>query len=240
MSSSPPPRQIDSWQAAEQNAAAWMRYWGFFDARITTSGSDAGIDVWATWGLAQVKWEATQVGRPALQRLAGARENSTQKELLFFCGAGYAAPAVDYANRMNIALFKYDLAGRQSPMNGAAREVVARAARAQGETRLDEARPQAVPPSQPRSDLDRFLADIFNAVWRFAAPHLRRFGVLIVGGLALVLATVWTIGHGSKDFAGVGWYEPLIAATIGVALIGGWIWYHRQQGHSGSERERDT
>ena len=68
-----PPYQITSWQEAERNAARWMRHWGFGDARLTSSGADGGVDVRARAAVAQVKFEASQVGRPALQRLYGAR-----------------------------------------------------------------------------------------------------------------------------------------------------------------------
>lgn len=48
------------------------------------------------------------------------------KRLLFFSGAGYAAPAVTYADSMDVALFKYDLLGRMNPVNSAAREIAER------------------------------------------------------------------------------------------------------------------
>jgi hypothetical protein len=57
----PAPFQIESWQDAELNAAAWMRYWGYGDAAVTRSGSDDGIDVTSELALAQVKHRS--VGR---------------------------------------------------------------------------------------------------------------------------------------------------------------------------------
>jgi hypothetical protein len=80
----PEPREVSSWQAAEVNAADWMRYWGFLDARVTQSGSDGGIDVRATGAVAQVKREAKAVGRPAVQNLVGARGRDASLHLLFF------------------------------------------------------------------------------------------------------------------------------------------------------------
>ena len=45
METTPPPTQIDTWQTAERNAAAWMRHWGYSDAAVTRSGPDGGVDV---------------------------------------------------------------------------------------------------------------------------------------------------------------------------------------------------
>jgi len=122
----PAPRHITSWSVAEANAADWMRAWGYTDAALTPAGADSGIDVRASWGLAQVKFEASLTGRPALQRLVGARGHGTQ-QLLFFTGAGYSEHAVEYADEMGIALFTYDLAGAVFPVNGRARGTVASA-----------------------------------------------------------------------------------------------------------------
>ena len=149
MTGTPMPTQIDSWKAAEKNAAAWMRHWGYTDAAVTAGGPDGGIDVRADGALAQVKFEAVRVGAPLLQRLVGARGLDHDKALFFFTGAGYAKPAVTYANTMSIALFKYGLDGSMTPVNAAASKVVTRAA-AQAEARARaqahaeaEARPRA-------------------------------------------------------------------------------------------------
>lgn len=122
----PAPRQIRSWTDAEQNAAAWMRYWGYTDARVTNGGPDAGVDVRSSDALAQVKFEARSVGRPQLQNLVGARGRAHAKALLFFSGAGFSAHAVDYAADMDIALFEYSLDGSMKPQNGHARRLARR------------------------------------------------------------------------------------------------------------------
>ncbi|MEU8299160.1 restriction endonuclease [Micromonospora sp. NPDC048909] len=122
----PLPQTIDSWQKAELNAAEWMRFWGFGDARVTEGGADSGVDVWSRGALAQVKFEAVQVGRPVLQRLVGARGRSVEKALFVFSGAGFSSPAVEYANDMDICLFKYTLAGAMTPENGIARDFLRR------------------------------------------------------------------------------------------------------------------
>jgi hypothetical protein len=121
----PTRRQISSWQEAELNARDWMLAWGYADAMVTAPGSDAGIDVTATGALAQVKFEAAQVGRPQLQRLVGARARN-DAQLFFFTGAGYSPQAIEYADHMHIALFRYSLDGRMTPMNPAAGYVTKR------------------------------------------------------------------------------------------------------------------
>lgn len=123
---------ISSWEVAEKNARDWMRYWGWIDARVTRGGADRGVDIQSQGALAQVKMEAAAVGRPALQRLVGARGRDVKKELLFFNGAGYSRSAIEYANEMGIALFNYGQTGEMEPINSAARAVVARAARGAG------------------------------------------------------------------------------------------------------------
>lgn len=128
MTQPPPPTQIDSWQAAERNAAAWMRHWGYSDAQVTAGGADGGVDVRSARALAQVKFEAAQVGAPTVQRLVGARGLAHHQSLLFFSGAGYARPAVEYADMMGIALFQYRLDGSMVPVNGAASAVIDQAA----------------------------------------------------------------------------------------------------------------
>lgn len=95
----PRPRGIASWRVAEDNAASWMRFWGYRDATVTPNGSDAGIDVRSRKAIAQVKYEAHNVGRPALQRLVGSRGRGAE-ELLFFTGAGYSKAAIEYAHHM--------------------------------------------------------------------------------------------------------------------------------------------
>ncbi|MFI6100827.1 restriction endonuclease [Lentzea sp. NPDC051213] len=124
----PPFRQINSWQVAEENAAAWMRHFGYRGVQLTASGADGGVDVCAYGALAQVKFEARQVGRPQLQNLVGARGRDYAAELLFFTGAGYTNTAVVYADDMNIALFTYLLDGAVIPTNAAAARVMSRAA----------------------------------------------------------------------------------------------------------------
>lgn len=121
MGEQPQVAHIDSWQAAEINAATWMRFWGHTDAQLTDAGADGGIDVWSSSALGQVKFEAAQVGAPAVQRLVGAAGREGHKQLFFFSGAGYSQQALTYADSMGVALFRYDLLGRMTPANETAR-----------------------------------------------------------------------------------------------------------------------
>ena len=117
----PRPLQIDTWQKAEQNAAAWMRYWGFKDAKVTQGGADGGVDVRSRRAIAQVKHEAALVGRPVVQRLAGARGSNYDLALFFFSGVGFTRGAIEFADEVDMALFKYSLSGARSPANRSAR-----------------------------------------------------------------------------------------------------------------------
>lgn len=134
MSQQPAPRSIDRWEKAEENAAAWMRYWGFTDARVTPPGSDRGIDVRAGGALAQVKWAGKSMGSDAVQRLFGAGGPNSDKMLLFFTGPGhgFSQRAIDDAERLGVALFRYDIHGSVRAVNASARRIVEAASGADG------------------------------------------------------------------------------------------------------------
>lgn len=222
MTVKPPPIQIDSWQAAERNAAAWMRYWGHRDAKVTAGGPDGGVDVRSAGALAQVKFEAAQVGAPAMQRLVGARGRSHHMDLYFFSGAGYARPAVEYADMMDIALFKYALDGSMRAVNGAARKVV-----------------QQVPASPPPTPLPPLVEPVELAFWtdlaqmrtrarRVAnAGWLRRNGWLLFG-LMWAYICVGTLLEAAgvtdppDDAERVGFGPVPIAAAMSVGSIMLW------------------
>ena len=103
-----------------------MQYWGFADAAVTTGGPDGGIDVRATYALAQVKFLASAVGRPDLQRLIGAAAGEPGRQLIFFTGSDYSAKAVEFADGAAIALFTYGLDGSMTPINPTAHRVMQR------------------------------------------------------------------------------------------------------------------
>ncbi len=152
LSPSRPPagRQIQSWQEAEHNAAAWMRHWGYKDARAQPGGSDGGVDVRSRRALGQVKYQAAAVGRPELQRLFGARGRALDKDLLFFTGSSYAATAIEYAAENGIALFVYGLDGSMTAVNAPARRIATASAPPSSASQA----PVSVPVSSPAARRD--------------------------------------------------------------------------------------
>jgi hypothetical protein len=116
----PKPRPIRTWQDAEENAAEWMRYWGFSDAQVTVGGPDAGVDITSSRAIAQVKARVGNVSRPDLQRLLGARGLDHHKQTIFFTMADYTLEARRYADTVSMALFRYGINGEVQPVNGTA------------------------------------------------------------------------------------------------------------------------
>ncbi|MEU4060300.1 restriction endonuclease [Rhodococcus qingshengii] len=110
-----------------------MRELGFADARVTAAGPDGGIDVSSSRALAQVKWRGGMVGRQDLQALYGARGQDVSKRLLFFAASGYSKPAIDYADRNQIALFIYEPMGTLVARNKVRRHACTRWTTSQAE-----------------------------------------------------------------------------------------------------------
>ncbi|MFZ2242992.1 MAG: restriction endonuclease [Gordonia amarae] len=95
-------------QQAESLAAAIMqKQLGFRDAAVTNLSGDGGVDVVSRHAVAQVKHWSSQVGRPALQQLYGARGADARKKLVFFSSGGYSPQAVEYADTHEVALFGF-------------------------------------------------------------------------------------------------------------------------------------
>ncbi|GHK01754.1 restriction endonuclease [Streptomyces sp. NPDC003753] len=174
----PARRQIQSWQEAEHNAAAWMRHWGYEDARAQPGGSDGGVDVRSRQALGQVKYQGAAVGRPELQRLFGARGRAMDKDLLFFTGSSYAATALEYAAENGIALFVYGLDGSMTAVNAPARRIATA--------------PSPTPPATP--------APAFAPAPPLAPARERRPGTgRIVLGLVLTAVALFTPGGEGFD-----------------------------------------
>lgn len=109
---------------AEYVAAAIMRdHLGFKDAAVTTASGDGGVDVVAKQSVAQVKHWGSQVGRPAIQQLYGARGADHSKKMVFFCSGGYSRQALAYADEVRVALFTFDAAGSYEAVNESAKEI---------------------------------------------------------------------------------------------------------------------
>lgn len=114
---------IATWKQAEAAACAWLRHMGFRDAAITPGGADVGIDVTARKIVAQVKWEATPVGRPKLQQLHGAAAQARKKGA-FFSRSGYTAAARQWAEQAGIAAFVLLDDGSLAPATSAAKKLM--------------------------------------------------------------------------------------------------------------------
>ncbi|MFE0141955.1 restriction endonuclease [[Kitasatospora] papulosa] len=111
---------ITHWRDAEFLAMAHMQLIGYPDARETGPGSDGGIDVQATRGVAQVKMLARPVGRPAVQMLVGAAGQGRKRDLLFYSRQGYTKQAVHFADGEGVMLFQFNEACDVWAVNGAA------------------------------------------------------------------------------------------------------------------------
>jgi hypothetical protein len=109
---------------------------GFEDARLTTSGTDGGIDVASEGAAAQVKHYMQPVGAPEVQQLRGAAHGSENS--LFYALSGYTPAAEEYANLAGVALFVYDVYGEVRAENGSARDLLESAP--QRSARLEEVR----------------------------------------------------------------------------------------------------
>jgi pyruvate/2-oxoglutarate dehydrogenase complex dihydrolipoamide acyltransferase (E2) component len=107
---------------AEVAAAEFMRQIGFADAKRTSSGADGGIDVIAAGAVAQVKTHMKPIGRPDLQRLSGVAKGRTT---LFFSLEGYTPEARKWGDLEGMALFRFDYQGEASPINRAAKALMA-------------------------------------------------------------------------------------------------------------------
>lgn len=104
---------------AERAAVVWMRYWGWVDAKETGAGTDAGKDVVAKDAIAQVKAHMNPIGRPDLQNLYGVAA-AEDKQGLFFSLTGYTTQALEWAEQVDLPLFRFDLQGVPEPVNRAA------------------------------------------------------------------------------------------------------------------------
>lgn len=111
---------------AELNAAKFLRDLGFRDAYATSATSDGGIDVLGTRVVAQVKWQKSQVGRPAIQSFLGAcHPDISNRILCFFAYSGFTVPATNFADSVPMALFRFDGSPTKwSPTNLLARELL--------------------------------------------------------------------------------------------------------------------
>ena len=159
-------------------------------------------------------------GHPRAAAARGARGLAHDQALLFFTGAGYARPAVDYANSVRMALFRYALDGSMTAVNPAA-------------ARLVEAAPAARDHGLSAEELEEVTTWARHAVpWKRAtqAAKAGRVGqvLLLLVALAAAFCAVGSLGEavGVTDpppgAERVGWQPSLWCGLIALAFLAGW------------------
>lgn len=99
---------------------------GFGNVRCTGAGPDAGIDVMATDGAAQVKHYTDKlVSAPKVLQARGAAHGV--KHVLFYTLSGYIPAALSAAKYSEVCLFSYTIYGDVTVVNAAARDLLASA-----------------------------------------------------------------------------------------------------------------
>ncbi len=101
----PMPRGVNA-RAAEELCAQWMRFLGANNVKVTKYSSDGGIDVEAMGYIAQVKNYTGTVGVAAIREFSGVAMVDGRFGL-FFTSGSYAAGGIDFADKADIALFRY-------------------------------------------------------------------------------------------------------------------------------------
>ncbi len=214
----PPPQRIASWQDAELNAVAWLRYFGYPDARLTPAGADEGIDVVAAGAVAQVKARRLEkVSRPDVQQLVGAAGRGDTRNLFFFAWSGYSPQALEYAERHHIAAFTFALDGATSPENESARRTILSA---------HSANPTAGSSTRPRIHETKLASPS-----RTAAATVAYVALLLVFGIGFSATGIAALIAGAKHSEAAG-----LVTVTGIALLLGAIALtvdHRRSGGRG-------
>ncbi|MFC8921691.1 restriction endonuclease [Cellulosimicrobium sp. NPDC057127] len=223
-----PGEHIASPREAEECAAWHLRQIGFADAKVTAASGDGGVDVRGSQVLAEVKQIAAVVGRPLLQRLAGASERQ-DVALAYYSASGYSVAGQEYADRMGMALFIYSVRGEVTPVNGHARALVERiraeepAAPSSSSTggtfraafrdaaeasRAERERLQGLSPEERRRETAESMRQLAN--WLEKA-------LLVIG----VVGVIGAVGISCQAVAGTNPDAELIVATLPLGLAVG-------------------
>ncbi|MGC4864751.1 restriction endonuclease [Micromonospora sp. DT53] len=209
----PAPQPVSEWAAAEENAVRWLQWLGHGTARRSRSGADGGIDVTGTDVAAQVKWYGTAVGVRPVRELVGAA-TGLRVRVYFLCNAGFTPDATAYADRVNVALFRFSPAdGSISPSNSAAEQAYASAVQR-----------HACPTVEGTSAASQFRAFYRKTVRDTSRPTgpaskaavivaLIPVGMCLAGALAMVLARRT---GGGPNWLGNAWAAWMTVACLGV------------------------
>ena len=154
----PNPGLIKTPADAELHAREVLRSLGFEDASITPRGPDGGVDVRGSRIVAQVKLEGVKTDAHRLQSLSGIASHES-KAAAFFSLAGYTKPAVDWAERVGMALFEFDYSGEVVPRSTAATRMLMNSAESQS-VEVEPALRQQV--EEALQDADGNFPDIEN------------------------------------------------------------------------------
>lgn len=119
MQSPPDPVAIRDFSDANTAAAEWLRHWGWIDAAPENGATANDVSISSRDVVAQVKAHASPIGRPALQQLFGIA-SAEEKIGMFFSLAGYTKQAREWADEVDLPLFRFDLQGQPTPENRAA------------------------------------------------------------------------------------------------------------------------
>ena len=92
---------------AEALVGDWMRHLGALDTVVTRVSNDGGIDAYSSRYIAQTKNYTGTVGVAEVRELAGVCAADGRRGLFFTSGV-YAVGAIEFADRVGIALFIYD------------------------------------------------------------------------------------------------------------------------------------
>lgn len=191
----PAPRQCRTPREVEQAACDWLRYWGYDDARLTSRGSDGGVDVTATGIVAQVKAEAVPTGRPVVQAITGIAAVRDCRAAVF-SWAGFTRQAVEFANQADVALYELDMVGHPTPVSRAAHTTVDDADVAQ----VPGVYSEWIPPV--RTDLTIPAAENEPAACWFGRDKL-----------IFEAVRNEVVSHGGGDFAETVWHLAALAAS---------------------------
>lgn len=124
MSTDPESAPAPTFRQAERLAVTWLRNAGYTDAGPVGEDAPPGVDITATWALAQVRHGETTVRRSELQRLIEARGDRPDVALYSFASRSFDLPAVTYADTKGVALFSYTASGAMLPRNTVASRLV--------------------------------------------------------------------------------------------------------------------